>query len=97
VRAGRVRLHRVDNPLSLDIVSELLDRRRRPADGYERTYRGACVDRDALCRSSLSNSEQAVIRIARGCSNAERRGGLPPATVLPEVTNDGATDGRSSR
>ena len=76
-------LHRVDQPLTLDILSELLDRRGRPPDGYERTDQGAWVDWDALSRSYLSSTEIAVIHIAHGCSIAERHGGLPPATVLP--------------
>jgi hypothetical protein len=83
VTAGRVHLHRVDHPLTLDILSELLDRPGRPPDGYERTDQGAWVDWDALSRSYLSSTEIAVIHIAHGCSIAERHGGLPPATVLP--------------
>jgi hypothetical protein len=83
VTAGRVHLYRVDQPLTLDILSELLDRRGRPPDGYERTDQGAWVDWDALSRSYLSSTEIAVIHIAHGCSIAERHGGLPPATVLP--------------
>jgi hypothetical protein len=83
VRAGRVHLHRVDHPLTLDILSELLDRKGRPPDGYERTDQGAWVDWYALTGSYLSSTEIAVIHIAHGCSIAERHGGLPPATVLP--------------
>jgi hypothetical protein len=83
VTAGRVHLHRIDHPLTLGILSELLDRRGRPPDGYERTNQGAWVEWDALSRSYLSSTEIAVIHIAHGCSIAERHGGLPPATVLP--------------
>ena len=83
MRAGRVQLHRIDHPLTLGILSELLDRRGPPPDGYERTNQGAWVDWDALSRSYLSSTEIAVVHIAHGCSIAERHGGLPPATVLP--------------
>jgi hypothetical protein len=76
-------LHRIDHPLTLGILSELLDRRGRLPDGYERTDQGAWVDWDALSRSYLSSTEIAVVHIAHGCSIAERHGGLPPATVPP--------------
>jgi hypothetical protein len=83
VRAGRVHLHRIDHPLTLGILFELLDRRGRPPDGYQRTDQGAWVDWDALSCSYLSSTEIAVVHIAHGCSIAERHGGLPPATVVP--------------
>jgi hypothetical protein len=83
VTAGRVHLHRIDHPLTLDILSELLDHRGRPPGGYERTDQGVWVDWDALIGSYLSSTEIAVIHIAHGCFIAERHGGLPPATVLP--------------
>ena len=83
MRAGRMHLHRIDHPLTLGILSELLDRRGRPPDGYECTDQGAWVDWDALSCSYLSSTEIAVVHIAHGCSIAERHGGLPPATVLP--------------
>jgi hypothetical protein len=83
VTARREHLHRIDHPLTLDILSELLDRRASSPDGYERTDQGAWVDWDALSRTYLSSTEIAVIHIAHGCSIAERHGGLPPATVLP--------------
>jgi hypothetical protein len=81
VTAGRVHLHRIDHPLTLDILSELLDHRGRPPDGYERTDQGAWVDWDALTGSYLSSTEIAVIHIVHGCAIAERHGGLPPAAM----------------
>jgi hypothetical protein len=83
VTSGRVHLHRIDHPLTLDILSELLDHRGRPPDGYERTDKGAWVDWDSLAGSYLSSTEIAVIHIAHGCSIAERHGGLPPAAMRP--------------
>ena len=80
---GGVHLHRIDHPLTLDILSELLDRRGRPPDGYERSDQGAWVDWDALTGSYLSSTEIAVIHIVRGCAIAERHGGLPPAAMRP--------------
>jgi hypothetical protein len=76
-----VHLHLVDHPLALAILSELLDGRGRPPDGYERTDQGVWVDWDALTGSYLSSTEIAVIHIVHGCSIAERHGGLPPTAM----------------
>lgn len=81
--AERTHLHRLDHPLTLRILSKLLDHRSRLPAGYERSDEGAWIDWDALAGSYLSSTEVAVVHIARGCAIAERHGGLPPATVHP--------------
>lgn len=81
--ADRTHLHRLDHPLTLRILSKLLDHRSRMPAGYERSDLGAWVDWDALAGSYLSSTEVAVVHIARGCAIAERHGGLPPGTVHP--------------
>jgi hypothetical protein len=79
--AERTHLHRLDHPLTLRILSRLLDRRSRLPAGYERSDQGAWVAWDALAGSYLSSTEIAVVHIARGCAVAERHGGMPPATI----------------
>jgi hypothetical protein len=81
VTAGRVPLHRIDHPVTLCVLSELLDGRGRPPDGYECSDQGAWVDWNALTGSYLSSTEIAVIHIVHGCAIAERHGGLPPAAM----------------
>jgi hypothetical protein len=83
VTAAKTHFHRLDHPLTLAILSRLLDHRARPPAGYERTEQGALIDWEALAGSYLSSAEVAVVHIAHGCAIAERHGGLPPAAVQP--------------
>jgi hypothetical protein len=78
-----VHLHRIDQPLTLGILAELLDHRGHLADGSERNVQGAWVDWDVLTGSYLLSTEIAVIHIARACSIAERRGRIPSAAARP--------------
>lgn len=74
---GSEHLHHDDVPATLAILADLLDHRSALPEGYEPTKSGAWVDWEALCRSWLSSTEVAAVRIAQGCALAERHVGLP--------------------
>jgi hypothetical protein len=71
-------LDRVGTPGALAILENLVAGHEHPPVGYEATANGAWVDWVRLINSPiLSSGEIAAVHIARGCTLAERIGGLP--------------------
>lgn len=78
-------LSHAECPGALEVLSDLLDGRERLPSGYEPDSGGAWVAWETLTSSPvLSNSELAVVHMARGCALGEWAGGIPfaPSAAL---------------
>lgn len=80
-----VHLHHDDVPDTFALLNALLGERSKLPQGYTPDETGANVAWDLLTESWLSNSEKAVVHIARGCAMLERHGGGLPTELRWQV------------